>query len=158
MVDFVEPQGDVESLPLPPEHDGPIALLGTGRTGPSGLLACASDACWIDGSENAIARVDPVRGGAIETFPLPTSLDRASDLACDGRFFYVMGGSSAGRRQLGRISLDGSESVVLGTMGTGEGNWFAGAGSLAVDDACVYWSNTLGIFSLDKTSDGGFVQ
>jgi hypothetical protein len=53
---------------------------------------------------------------------------------------------------LGRMALDGSGSTILATMPA------SGGGSVAVDDACVYWGNALGIFSLAKSAAGPFAQ
>ena len=148
---FILPQGSVNSVPLPPQAGSPIASLGTCAPGPALLMPCGSDACWLDEGANAMMRMDPA-GGPMATIPLQGSLTSPLDVAFDGSNFYTIGGNSGVTERLARMALDGSGSTILATMPA------SGGGSVAVDDACVYWGNALGIFSLAKTAAGPFTQ
>jgi hypothetical protein len=148
---FILAQGSVNSVPLPPQAGSSVATLGACAPGPALLIPCGSDACWLDEGVNAMMRMDPA-GGPMATIPLQGSLTSPSDVAFDGSNFYTIGGISGVTERLGRMALDGGGSTILATMPA------SGGGSLAVDDACVYWGNALGIFSLAKTAEGPFAQ
>jgi hypothetical protein len=138
---FVMAQGAVDSVPLPPASNSPITTLGTGAPGPADLMPCGSDACWLGEGANALMSIPPT-GGPIAVMPLPSALAHPLNVAFDGADFYIVSGESDTTQQLGRMTGDGNASVILASMPAG------GGGSVAVDDECVYWSNSLGIFSL----------
>ena len=148
---FFLPQGAVESVDLPPVSNSPVTTLGTGPAGPTDVMPCGTDACWLGEEADAMMRMAPM-GGPIAVMPLPAALARPLNVAFDGSDFYIMGGESGTTERLGRMAADGSSFAILATMSS------TGGGSVAVDDECVYWSNALGIFSLAKTAEGPFVQ
>ena len=148
---FFLPQGDVDSVSLPPESNCPVTTLGTSAAGPADVMPCGSDACWLGEGAEALMRIDPA-GGPIAVMPLPSDLASPSNVVFDGVDFYIIDGEFGTTERLGRMSADGSASVILATMPAG------GGGSVAVDDECIYWSNALGIFSLAKTAEGPFAQ
>ena len=148
---FFLPQGDVDSVSLPPESNSPVTTLGTSAAGPTDVMPCGADACWLGEGAEAMMRIDPA-GGPIAVMPLPSDLARPLNVVFDGADFYIIDGGSGTTERLGRMAADGSASVILATMPAD------GGGSVAVDDECVYWSNSLGIFSLAKTAEGPFAQ
>ena len=148
---FFLPQGDVDSVPLPPESNSPVTTLGTSAAGPTDIMPCGTDACWLGEGAAAMMRIAPT-GGAIAVMPLPSALARPLNVAFDGADFYIIGGDSGTTERLGRMAADGSSFAILVTMSS------TGGGSVAVDDECVYWSNAFGIFSLAKTAEGPFAQ
>ncbi len=148
---FFLPQGAVESVDLPPVSNSPLTTLGTGAAGPTDVMPCGTDACWLGEGADAMMRMAPT-GGPIAVMPLPAALASPLNVAFDGSDFYIMGGASGTTQRLGRMAADGSSFAILATMSS------TGGGFVAVDDACVYWSNALGIFSLAKTAEGPFAQ
>ncbi|MGD0837729.1 MAG: hypothetical protein ABSB49_13890 [Polyangia bacterium] len=149
---FFLPQGDVDSVPLPPESNSPVTTLGTGGAGPVDVIPCGTDACWLSEGAEALMRIDPA-GGPIAVMPLPSAMAAGPlNVAFDGADFYIIGGESGTTEGLWRMAGDGSSFAILATMSS------TGGGSVAVDDQCVYWSNSLGIFSLAKTAEGPFAQ
>jgi hypothetical protein len=148
---FFLPQGDVDSVFLPPESNSPVTTLGTSAAGPADVMPCGADACWLGEGAEALMRIDPA-GGPIAVMPLPSDLASPLNVVFDGVDFYIIDGRSGTTERLGRMAADGSASVILATMPAG------GGGSVAVDDECVYWSNAFGIYSLAKTAEGPFAQ
>jgi streptogramin lyase len=148
---FFLPQGDVDSVSLPPESNSPVTTLGTSAAGPADVMPCGTDACWLGEGAEALMRIDPA-GGPIAVIPLPSGLTSPLDVAFDGVDFYIIDGESGTTERLGIMAADGSSFAIIATMSS------TGGGSVAVDDECVYWSNALGIFSLAKTAEGPFAQ
>ena len=100
---FLEAQGAVYSVPLPPQANSVVTQLGAGSAGPGGLIPCGSYACWLDEEAGAVDRIDP-SGGPLESFPLPAPLAYPSDIQFDGSNFYIVGNdiSNTTRRLLPR--------------------------------------------------------
>jgi hypothetical protein len=148
---FILPQGQVQSVPLPPMPDSPVATLGKCAPGSEDLMACGSSACWLAGTDT-IQRIDPLGGAPTTVATLTGAVADAYDIAFDGSNFYAIGTDSAGTENLERIPSDGGCPVVLARMPYGD------RPAVSVDDECVYWSNPEGIFSVATTADGPFDQ
>ena len=148
---FVEPPGDVKTIPLPAQPGAVPTVIGTSDPGAYDLFACGSDACWIDDGAGAVARIDPAGGTVTRLFTPET----ARFAVFDGAHFFVMisamsQGEVTGATSLVRMDADGTHPSVLVTMPRGN--------ALAVDDECVYWSNPAGVFSLAKSAQGPISQ
>jgi hypothetical protein len=142
-------QGAIDSVPHPPQANSPLTTLGKTVPGPAHLISCGPNACWLAGS--SLAQLDPL-GGALTTIAtLSGAVGDPSDVVFDGANFYLAGNGLTGSG-IARISPDGRCAVVLVTMPLSDGP------SVAVDDECIYWSNSQGIFSLAKTAEGPFEQ
>jgi hypothetical protein len=148
---FILPQGQVQSVPLPPMPDSAVASLGKCAPGSDDLMACGSSACWLAGT-NTIEKLDPLGGAPTTVATLTGAVADAYDIAFDGSNFYVIGTDDADGQSLERIPSDGGCPVVLARMPYGD------RPAVSVDDECVYWSNPEGIFSLATTADGPFDQ
>ena len=86
--------------------------------------------------------MDPVAGGPTAIATVQGDL---GDLAFDGTNFYA----SVSGYGIVRIPAAGGTPAVL----------VKGEGAVAVDDECVYWTDsTAGIFSVAKTAQGPFNQ
>jgi hypothetical protein len=150
---FTLPQGSVESVPLPAQANSPVTTLGTTGPAPVDLTSCGSNACWLDQGSNALEEIDP-RGGRITTIATLTGpLANAFTFAFDGTDFYVTGTDASQTIQsLARVPGDGGCPVIIASMPPSDSI------AVAVDDECVYWSSSNGIFSLAKSADGPFNQ
>lgn len=145
------PQGGVESVPLPPQANSPVTMLGTAGSAPQDLFPCGSDECWFTEAPNALWKIDLVVGQPTTIATLTGPLAAVRGVVFDATNFYVIGYDSAFKTaSLGRVPADGGCPVFLVTMPP----W----GSVAVDDECVYWANSQGIFNLAKTAQGPFAQ
>ncbi len=143
------PQGGVESVPLPPLANSTVTQRGTAGMGQDDMQPCGSNVCWLSEVPNEIWQMNPASGAPTTLATLPFA--EAWGLTFDGRNFYLAGtDSNSSTVNLGRISADGSDPVVLVTMKSG--------GDHAVDDECMYWANSEGIYSLAKTVPGPFNQ
>ncbi len=147
---FTLPQGGIESVPLPPQADSPASMLGTTGAAPVDLSSCGPNACWLDEGNNSLEQMSG-SGGTIARIALTGPLATAYTFAFDGTNFYVLGADSSDE-SLARIPSDGGCPVILVDMPV-SGGW-----GVAVDDECVYWTNSEGIFSLAKTAVGPFHQ
>ncbi|HLK39823.1 MAG TPA: hypothetical protein VKU41_23865 [Polyangiaceae bacterium] len=148
----VAPQGEVYSLPLPPMPGSKLTQRGTCAAGSSPSIACGSNLCWLAGT-NTIEQLAAGSGPPTTVASLTDPVANAFDMAFDGANFYMIGLDAAGIVEtLERIPQGGGCPVVVATMPP------LGQGSVSVDDECVYWSNSEGIFSLAKTAQGPFQQ
>lgn len=146
---FVQPQGAVESVLLPPKPGSQVTSLGTAVAGNESMIRCGNDACWVSGAY--LERMDPVAGSPT---PIATVQGGLGDLAFDGTSFYATAfgwdaqpfGTPFGPG-LVRIPAAGGSAVVL-VKGD--------VSAVAVDDECVYWTSSAGIFSVAKTARGPF--
>jgi hypothetical protein len=146
------PQGEMESVTLPPRANAPVTNLGTAGAGQDDLQPCGSDVCWRSEGPSAIWRMNPLAGSPRTVATLTGSFQEAHGLVFDGTHFYFAGSDGpSGPTSVARVSSDGSGPVAIVT--TQEGN-----AAIAVDDECIYWSSAGGIFSLAKTADGPFEQ
>ena len=91
-------------------------------------------------------------GNVLSTLSLGSFL--WNNAAFDGTSFFMLGQESIdGGPQadvLIRVTAADGAATTLGTMPS--------TADVAVDDECVYWSNTQGVFSLSKTATGFFSQ
>jgi len=144
-------QGAVESVPLPPRANSPVTSRGSCPPGPTDLMRCGANACWLAGT-NTLEELGP-SDSAPRAITLTGRASDAFDVAFDSTDAYVIGTDveSAGDF-LERVPLDGSPPVLLASTPSSSSR------AVAVDDACVYWSSSQGILSLAKTSDGFFAQ
>jgi len=149
---FIVPQGAVASLPLPPRANSTLTMLGTSAAGATEIMPCGSDACWL-GDTNTLQKINPAGGAPISIATLTGAIEVALGVAFDGTSFYAIGINASGSEDsLERIPADGSCPAVIVHMPFNDG------GDVAVDDECVYWLNSEGIFSLAKTAQGPFNQ
>jgi hypothetical protein len=150
---FIFPQGEIQSVALPPQANSPVSMLGMTTPGPGDLVPCGTDACWLG---MGIDEIDPIDGGPIKVHSLIGPVATAWDYAFDGTSFYVMGSSGGvalpAVQSLARIPFGGGGPVVVVNMP------YHDDGAVTVDDECVYWSNSEGIFNLSKTAQGPFDQ
>jgi hypothetical protein len=143
--------GDVMALPLPPAEQAPVELLASGLgAGPLHLMTCGTNVCWLEGY-TLIEKIDPL-GGPVMSTSLPPSLGWIMDAVFDGSDFFVVGGSAStgAGDKIARVPSSGGSMSLLVTT--------SGGAAIAVDDECVYWSSTEGIFSLAKTARGPIAQ
>ena len=143
-------QGAVKSVPLPPAS-GDVVTLAVGLPpGPSNLAPCGTSACWLAGS--TIEQINPARGPATAAVAGAAPFSGIRGFVVDGDTFFVVAASTSDNMPdtIASIPAAGGDAVVL--VKTRD------AGSIAVDDECVYWSNADGIFSVAKTARGPFDQ
>lgn len=130
------PQGALSSLPL---GGGALTVLAAGETGALYPIACGPDLCWMNEKsfmDAALERLAP--GGAPVVVAESGALAEFYALVFDGQNFFVTAG--AGGASVSRIPwTGGTVDFVWGDMGTT---------GLALDENCLYWSSSRGIFSL----------
>jgi hypothetical protein len=90
--------------------------------------------------------MDPIAGGPTA---IATVQGYLGGLVLDGTSFYATVSDYPGPPSIVRIPAAGGSPVVL-VKGD--------VGAVAVDDQCVYWAGSSGIFSLAKTAQGPFDQ
>jgi hypothetical protein len=146
------PQGEIAGIALPPKPDAAVTMLGMAGVGQEDMVPCGSDVCWLSEGPIAIWRMNPVDGQPVAITMLSGPFEEAHGLVFDGSNFYLSGSTPyGGSATLGRVSGDGSRVVSLVNMQEG-------GAAVTVDDECVYWANSKGIFSLAKTAGGPFDQ
>ncbi len=142
------PTGAIESLPVAAGGDGGAETsLGTSLPStPRTLIACGSDACWLAGGD--LEEMAPAGGAVATTATLTGPLAAPTALVYDGTNFFVAGtaGASTGTGAIARVPRQGGPQVVVATLPS--------AGPIAVDEACVYFATSTGIFSLQKNAEG----
>jgi hypothetical protein len=140
------PDGEVLSLPIGAADAGTISMLGVGATSvPQTLIPCGNDACWL-GGDGEIDQMDPATGAVTLAITLTGSVAQPLGLVYDGATFFVVGQNNASATSAAIVSVPGSggaQNVVA---------ILPAPGPIAVDDACVYFSTSTGIFSLQKGS------
>jgi hypothetical protein len=144
------PQGSVESIPLPPGAAGMVTTLATGLPpGAEALMSCGSNACWLAG-DSALEELSPTGGPTTTIATLTGALASVLNVVFDGTSFFVVGDTDypATTDNIEIIPGNGGSPVVVVSTPS------LGAGAIAVDDECVYWSSAKGIFSLAKTARG----
>jgi hypothetical protein len=150
--------GQVEGIPIGASDAGTgsrdagtgEASLGAGFADPvpDSLIPCGADACWMAGG--AIEQMDPAEGEVTALASLAGGPVAApSTLLYDGTNFFVLGssGSYAANAAIARVPAKGGAPVVVATLPPS-------SRGLAVDDACVYFGTSTGIFSLLKDAEG----
>jgi hypothetical protein len=141
------PVGDIERLPLAAGDAGTETSLGSGfASTPETLIPCGSDACWLAGPD--IDEIAPVGGTLATTATLTGPIGAPTSLVFDGTNFFVSGtaGTPTGPGTIARVARQGGPQVVVATLPS--------SGPIAVDDACVYFATSTGIFSLQKNVEG----
>lgn len=129
--------GSLSSVPI---DGGPVTVLAT--ESPLQMVMCGQSVCWLTGSPYDMRLRQLVPGGRPAT--LATGLVKPHDLVFDGRHFFVTEGF-------------GSLTRIPAAGGTPDGSIDAvglGASSLALDDACLYWSQVDGIYSVALSATG----
>jgi hypothetical protein len=140
-------QGGIESVPLPPRPNAVMTSLGSGSPGLLDVMPCGASSCWVGWQEYGFEELDHT-GHVLST--IPTSSFLWSAAAFDGTTLFVLAEESFdGGPPLGVLQRILAASASMTTLGT-----MPSAGDVAVDDECVYWSNTEGVFSLSKTAMG----
>jgi hypothetical protein len=144
-----ETGGTLMSVPL--SGAGPVTTLAT-KQDVDHLFACGTAVCWTTTMASITSGVSLMK---LTPGSEPLALIPASDegalsflfgLLFDGTNFYWTQGDSFGA--LDRLPSAGGTPTSLVSM--------SGPGSLAMDEACLYWSNFDGIYSLAKSSVGPF--
>ena len=160
-------RGDTGNIYMVPSAGGAATLLAQGQTNASQPMACGDDVCWVTGgqaSPSGADSVEPADGGppvftcgpldegcvfgALVRLPaggqpatVLTSRGFAPvDILFDGSDFFFSAGGDESPGGIGKISAAGGLPVMLET-GYGFG----------VDDACLYWANLDGVFSIAKS-------
>ncbi|HVW26309.1 MAG TPA: hypothetical protein VHC69_13160 [Polyangiaceae bacterium] len=130
-------QGNLVSVPI---DGGPVTVLAS----ESALdpIMCGASVCWLNGPALASRLRQLVPGGSPTT--LATGLSEPHDLIFDGNYFFTTIG--AGVVFLARIPADGGRVDIIQQRGL--------ATSLALDDACLYWSEASGIYSWALSAAG----
>lgn len=146
---FALSQGGVESVPLPPQAGALATTAAPSAAGFVHFFVCGSNTCWLE-TGGTIKVINPANGAVTTLASLKGALSRADDIVFDGIDFYVTWSDAANTRSLARIPAGGGCPTLVGTT--------SGGGGIAVDDECVYWSSSAGIFSLAKTVQGPFAQ
>jgi hypothetical protein len=144
-----------ESLPLGSSDAATETALATGL--PDGtaadVAACGNNACWLEGDTGVLQKIDPAGGPPRTIANLSGQLQSTGNVVFDGTTFFIEGTTRAWNTgsqtaTIVKVPGQGGPSVPLVT----------GGGALAVDDACVYFASSSGIFSLAKTAEGAVVQ
>ena len=115
---------------------------------PETLIACGSGACWLAGGE--IEKMDPAAGSPASVGSLPGPVANPSVLLFDGTSFFALGTTgpyATANAAIARVPQQGGGPVIVATLPPS-------SAGLAVDDACVYFSTSTGLFSLLKNSQG----
>jgi hypothetical protein len=146
---MLQPDGSADSLPLATDG-GAATALGKGSAAvPGSLVSCGASACWL--GTGVIYQADPVAGPVAPLATLTGPVAAPSGLAFDGTNFFVSGqsGPSAGSSAIVSIPGGGGSQVVVAMLPS--------SSAIAVDDACVYFSTSTGIFSLLKSATGAVI-
>jgi hypothetical protein len=146
---MLEPDGSVDSLPLGVDG-GAATTIGNGSAAiPGSLVSCGAAACWL--GTGVIYQIDPSAGPLTPLATLTGPVADPSGLAFDGTDFFVSGqsGPSAASSAIVSIPAQGGAQVVVANLPSST--------AIAVDDACVYFSTSTGIFSLLKSATGAVI-
>jgi hypothetical protein len=146
---MLEPDGGVDSLPLAADA-GTATTLGKGSAAiPGSLVSCGPDACWL--GTGVIYQIDPTVGPLSPLALLSGPVAAPSGLAFDGTNFFVSGqsGPTATSSAIVSVPAQGGAGTVVATLPS--------SSAIAVDDACVYFSTSTGIFSLLKSATGAVI-
>jgi len=139
--------GAIETIPIAAGDAGAESSLGSGLPSTAGtLIACGDDACWLAGGD--IDEIAPTGGTLGTTATLTGPVAAPTSLVFDGTNFFVAGtaGSPNGTGTIARVPRQGGPQVEVATLPS--------SGPIAVDDACVYFATSTGIFSLQKNAEG----
>jgi hypothetical protein len=123
-------QGTLSSVPI---DGGPVTVLATEDA--LHPVSCGESVCWMNGPALDMRLRQLVPGGSPTT--LATGFREPHDVVFDGQHFFVATGP--GRVYLARISAAGGRVDLIQER--------ALMSSLALDDACLYWSEASGIYA-----------
>jgi hypothetical protein len=137
-------EGEVVSVPI---QGGSLTTLATQQPSASFPMACNSDTCWWTGAAPSL--FGPTGAGYIARLTdagVTTLAGRVYpwSIAFDGSNFFETVGCDECPGTLLRIPSSGAPLVPM-----------VSAGSVAVDDACAYFSVVAGDATLPSQSDGG---
>jgi hypothetical protein len=154
-------QGSVESVPLGSSIAPTKTTLATGLPdGSVDVTGCGANACWLNLPYGTLLEIDPMGGPANTLAQLTPQLEGVSEIAFDGRTFFVAGAMwppSAPEVTvqlsgvIGRVPREGGPAVAVVTAPASH------IDTLAVDDECIYFAAPPGIFSVAKTVEGTVV-
>ena len=108
----------------------------------------------IDGAHEMTIYGVPIAGGgaaALATIPLGQCFKCWASLATDGAFVYFTDGAEDDGGTIGKVPISGGPVTILA-------NHQDVPLTLAVDDACVYWSNTFGVGDPTKNYGHGSIM
>jgi hypothetical protein len=145
---FSQPQGEVQSVQLPAGADATVTPLAMTGLAPTDFTVCGDYLCWLDEGNNALEQLNPSSGTVTNLITLTGALASADGFRFDGQDFYVLGNDFANTETIARVPRDGGCAVPVVSMPVSETRAFA------VDDACLYWANADGIFSIAKSAEG----
>ncbi len=143
---MLQPDGSVDSLPLGADG-GAATTIGQGSAAVAGsLVPCGASACWL--GTGVVYQIDPSSGPLATLAALTGPVADPSGLVYDGTNFFVSGqsGRTATSSSIVSVPGQGGAEVVVATLPS--------ESSIAVDDACVYFATSTGIFSLLKSAQG----
>ena len=141
--------GEIDSLTIGADA-GVAAQIGKASAAvPGSVVSCDADACWLGTGE--IDRIDPVAGPVATVAALTGPVGYPTGLAFDGTTFFVSGQSSPTAISSAIVSVraSGGAQVLVATLPS--------SSAIAVDDACLYFSTSTGIFSLLKSAMGAVI-
>jgi hypothetical protein len=127
--------GRLSSIPV---GGGPVTVLADESA--LGPLLCGDGVCWMSGAALDASLKQRAPDGSSSV--LSTGLRQPHDLVFDGRHFFVT--TDAGGMNLRRIPAGGGTADII--------HGGAGISSLALDDACLYWSQLSGIYTWSLTA------
>jgi hypothetical protein len=138
---FSDASGNISVVPA---AGGTPQVVATQQMSPL-LVACGQDLCWmttppgVDGGSFAFERLAP--GGTTTQLTTTSTLSEPHQLVSDGVDLYVAAGSGNG--VVLRIPGSGGAPVTMVSTFS--------VGGVALDDACLYWSDGNGIYNVAKT-------
>jgi hypothetical protein len=146
---LLEADGNVDSLPIGADAGG-ATTIGKGSAAiPGSLVPCGASACWL--GTGVIYQIDPATGPLTTLANLTGPVAAPSGLAYDGTSSFVSGQSGPTATSSAIVSVSGASGaqVVVAMLPS--------SSAIAVDDACVYFSTSTGIFSLLKSATGAVI-
>ncbi|HEY4395875.1 MAG TPA: hypothetical protein VGP64_17545 [Polyangia bacterium] len=146
---LLEADGNVDSLPIGADAGG-ATTIGKGSAAiPGSLVPCGASACWL--GTGVIYQIDPATGPLTTLANLTGPVAAPSGLAYDGTSSFVSGQSGPIATSSAIVSVSGASGaqVVVAMLPS--------SSAIAVDDACVYFSTSTGIFSLLKSATGAVI-
>lgn len=151
------PAGGINQIPIGPNGAGSETTLVVplGDWVRQSLIACGADACWL--TSQALEQVDPTSGVVSSADLSGGAVAYPVSLAFDGTNFFALGTTTSPNTS----SSAAIERIVPGGAPVTVANIPASSyysGGFAVDDACVYFTTSTGIYSLSSSATGVAVQ
>lgn len=135
--------GNVFGLPV---SGGPLRAIATQQVNPTNPQGCGAMICWVDwGALDTGAGAAVMEATAAGNVVVAQGLGRIGSAVNDGQNLFGLSEHS-----LLRVSLQDGSVVDMADMSL--------PGAVAVDDSCVYWLNSSGLYSVDKSVNGPFEQ